>query len=243
MGQGESRLRPPTPGLFEPAPGVGAAPDTINEVVAETVAAAPPQPETRPAPNAKGHPAADVDQGSIDVPAPPVVSELELGVPEIEAHSGPTHLQYSESARHSDHPPPARSIPTPEPAQAEPFNPPETPKSSGRVTYRSLPAEPPPSITLEPSPSADPNDKPSPKPPDAAPTPEQLNRIWETPRPVSATALTATPATAEPDIHIHIGRLEVRTASAAPSNRQLQSQPRKRANTGQSLSDYLKGRG
>lgn len=245
IGQGEGGLRPRMPGLFEPLPGTEGAPDAISDGLVETTAPAPPHSNKTPPPHETQRPTAMKAEGPVDAPtSPPLTQSV--------SDRSETTIRPSRAPLQSVHVPTDPIRDTPQMTAAEPKNdprpsapspPPDMAEGRGTTTDGDMPPKTPAAAGPPPPASVEHRAMPIPEPAISEPLAERPGLSRDAPTPARTAAQPAPPPAAEPDIHIHIGRLEVRTAAPAPANRAQRSRTPKRAAKGQSLSDYLKERG
>lgn len=240
LGQGQSRLRPLTPGLFEPTQGAAPIQETLNEVHVERVGTArrstgkvdAASPESSVPPSREDVPYKLQPTARIE-PVP--LADKNTKTPEAAVGEVTTHVLLPGSN---------------ETQRSTPVNPAVETKTADAegVAIKPDPIEPEFVFDAKPRAPANPN----------APVQEHqtyqfvtkaTERLEVVPILHSATAVPSKPnapaaqVSTEPDIHIHIGRLEVRTSSAQPATRPQRQKPQKRASASPPLSEYLKDRG
>ncbi len=236
LGEVQSRLRPRAPSLFEPTHETAPQPAMVNEIETEQVAASPRktgQPLSPPAPLPRQQGQHETDTTAAPQQLMPVTEKHAVAPdkapPEVRGHVKPPvseetqrlprpYLSVQKQPSDAE-----EKVPIPAPIEpdralsAKPAAPPEPAASIREVQLRHTSTEEPHRRETRPFlPSAS--------------EPAKL-------------VAQSTQASAEPDIHIHIGRLEVRTAPAQPAARPQRQKSPKRASASPPLSDYLKDRG
>jgi hypothetical protein len=253
-------LRPRQRSLFEPGPTDSAVSEVWAERWAAPAGAEHREPD-RPPPPAEAESAGGSTPVHADAPARAVPPEQPF--PSIQASSKPTapEPRAAKAATASK----AAELPS----RATPFYavPPPTrtaPATGTRKTNRAVAGDPRPRRAMHAGTAAPPADEVSARAPRIEPPPalapeapsgrqpppaKPAEPLFSDPRSARTNPAPAMPpvrrpqpaqATAEPEIHIHIGRLEVRTPPAAPAPRPVRPE---RPRPKRSLSDYLRERG
>lgn len=247
MGHGESRLRPRRPSLYEPMRGGDALQEVDAEFGTDTERQVPAQPTPQPRDRDPVPKPPEVREDPFAAAARPGAPAPEALDPKREASVEATASQPRETAA-PPRPLPNESVVTAsvEPRATDSRLPShlETPDGKVLETPHIGRSNPPPSEPARPAQPAGPQ-SPRPRDPRPAPAPHDQARPMSPPAPPPAAHRhpPRPPAPAEPEIRIHIGRLEVRTASAAPTARAQRPTPPAPARRGRSLSEYLKDRG
>ena len=248
-GREASRLRPRQPSLFEPEPAGPGASETWAESWTAPDGAEPQQPGPPPS-QPEAETATEPLPVRDDAPARLVAPELPPA-PATPASAQPTLARRTEGEAVSSRlvPEPPRNTPATARRAANAANEGEPPlRGAERVGTADPQAEPitPPPPRMEPrAPDAPSRRERPPRRPEPVLSHSILNPAGPAPA-APAAARRPRPAAApvaEPEIRIHIGRLEVRATPAAPATGPVRPERPERSRPEKSLSDYLRKRG